>query len=43
MAFLLTGGAGVIGSHTEVELLEAGYEIAPPRRHRNLLLLCRHQ
>ncbi|MBR5691467.1 MAG: NAD-dependent epimerase/dehydratase family protein, partial [Verrucomicrobia bacterium] len=24
---LLTGGAGYIGSHTAVELLEAGYEV----------------
>ncbi|MBD2872031.1 UDP-glucose 4-epimerase GalE [Paenibacillus arenilitoris] len=27
MAILLTGGAGYIGSHTCVELLEAGYEV----------------
>lgn len=27
MAILITGGAGYIGSHTAVELLEAGYEI----------------
>ncbi|KGE19326.1 UDP-glucose 4-epimerase GalE [Paenibacillus wynnii] len=27
MAILITGGAGYIGSHTTVELLEAGYEI----------------
>lgn len=27
MAILLTGGAGYIGSHTAVELLEAGYEV----------------
>ena len=27
MAILITGGAGYIGSHTSVELLQAGYEI----------------
>ncbi|QWU17051.1 UDP-glucose 4-epimerase [Paenibacillus sophorae] len=27
MAILITGGAGYIGSHTAVELLEAGYEV----------------
>ncbi|MDD6800089.1 MAG: NAD-dependent epimerase/dehydratase family protein, partial [Firmicutes bacterium] len=27
MKVLLTGGAGFIGSHTAVELLEAGHEI----------------
>ena len=27
MAILVTGGAGYIGSHTCVELLDAGYEI----------------
>lgn len=27
MAILITGGAGYIGSHTDVELLEAGYDI----------------
>ena len=27
MAILLTGGTGYIGSHTAVELLNAGYEL----------------
>lgn len=27
MSILLTGGAGYIGSHTAVELIEAGHEI----------------
>ena len=27
MAILITGGAGYIGSHTCVELLDSGYEI----------------
>ena len=27
MAILVTGGAGYIGSHTTVELLNAGYDI----------------
>ena len=27
MAILLTGGAGYIGSHTCVELLNAGYDV----------------
>ena len=27
MSILITGGAGFIGSHTAVELLNAGYEI----------------
>ena len=28
MAILVTGGAGFIGSHTCVELLNAGYDVA---------------
>ena len=27
MKVLLTGGAGYIGSHTAVEMIEAGYEV----------------
>ena len=27
MKILVTGGAGYIGSHTSIQLLEAGYEI----------------
>ena len=27
MAILLAGGAGFIGSHTAVELMDAGYEV----------------
>ena len=27
MKILLTGGAGFIGSHTAVELIDAGYEV----------------
>ena len=30
MAILVTGGAGFIGSHTCVELLNAGYEVVVP-------------
>ena len=29
MAILITGGAGYIGSHTMVELLQAGKELEP--------------
>ena len=28
MSILVTGGAGFIGSHTCVELLDAGYDVA---------------
>ena len=27
MSILVTGGAGYIGSHTSIELLQAGYDI----------------
>jgi len=35
MAVLITGGAGYIGSHTCVELLQAGYEIIVLDNYRN--------
>ena len=35
MAILITGGAGYIGSHTAVELLDAGYEIIIIDNHSN--------
>ena len=28
MAILVTGGTGYIGSHTVIELLDAGYDVA---------------
>ena len=33
MSILVTGGAGFIGSHTCVELLNAGYEVEIGRAH----------
>ena len=35
MAILVTGGAGFIGSHTCVELLNAGYEIVVADNYYN--------
>ena len=32
MAILVTGGAGFIGSHTCVEMLNAGYEVRSEER-----------
>ena len=32
MAILVTGGAGYIGSHTVVELQNAGYDVVPVRK-----------
>ena len=36
MKVLLTGGAGYIGSHTAVEMLEAGYDVVIAARSRCL-------
>ena len=33
MAILVTGGAGFIGSHTCVELLNAGYQVVVVKSH----------
>ncbi len=35
MSVLVTGGAGYIGSHTCVELLDAGYDIAVVDNYSN--------
>ena len=35
MTILVTGGAGFIGSHTAVELLEAGYDIVVADNYMN--------
>ena len=34
MAILITGGCGYIGSHTCIEMLNAGYDIVVVARHR---------
>ena len=39
MAILVTGGAGYIGSHTCVELLNAGYEVVVVDNLRNSMRL----
>ena len=39
MAILVTGGAGFIGSHTCVELLENGYEVVIVDNFINLQLI----
>ena len=36
MKILVTGGAGYIGSHTCVELLEAGYDVVTMQARRQL-------
>ena len=36
MAILVTGGAGYIGSHTCVELLDAGYDVVVPVSYTHL-------
>ena len=43
MAILVTGGAGYIGSHTCVELLNSGYEIIVVDNLSNSSVEARHQ
>ena len=38
MAILVTGGAGYIGSHTVVELQNAGYDVVVPVSYTHLTL-----
>ena len=38
MAILVSGGAGYIGSHTCIELLNAGYDIVVADNYYNCLL-----
>ena len=37
MAILVSGGAGYIGSHTCIELLNAGYDIVASTRFRHAI------
>ena len=40
MKVLLTGGAGYIGSHTAVELLNAGHEVVIADDYPTAVLMC---